>query len=73
MKKQFEVMKYFLLKKRKGKFHSKFEEYDYLDKVLDLFLQIENFEKTNEISRFLLSGFFHPFYKYLILYYQTFQ
>ena len=52
---KIEVMKYFLLKKRKGKFHSKFEEYDYLDKVLDQFLQIENFEKNNEISIFLFS------------------
>jgi len=52
---KIEVMKYFLLKKRKGKFHSKFEECDYLDNVLDQFLQIENFKKNNEISGFLLS------------------
>ena len=50
---KIEVMKYFLLKKRK--FNSKFEEYDYLDNVLDLFIQIQNFEKNNEITGFLLS------------------
>ena len=51
---KIEVMKYFLLKKRK--FHSKFEGYDLLDVILKGFLRIENFEENNEkITGFLLS------------------
>ena len=46
---KIEVMKYFLLKKRN------FKEYDHLGNLLYRFLQIENFEKNNEISGSLLS------------------
>ena len=46
---KIEVMKYFLLKKRK------FKEYDHLGNLLYRFLQIENFEKNNEISGSLFS------------------
>ena len=53
---KIEVMKYFLLKKRK--FHSKFEGYgfSFLDVILKGFRRIENFEENNEkITGYLLS------------------